>query len=70
MANKSREYIKTLTRDQRRALGKGICSEGTLYQYAIGLRTPSMKVLAALEKATKGKIKAKDFFEEMKGNLG
>jgi hypothetical protein len=63
--NISREHIKSLTKAQRVAIADAVgTTEQYLYQIGKGERTPSRKLLYAIQKETKGRVRAEDFVNE------
>jgi DNA-binding XRE family transcriptional regulator len=63
--NKSREYIKALTPEQRKKIAKAIhVSHEYIYMIGIGERTPSRKLAVMLERETKKHVKSADFETE------
>lgn len=68
--NASREYLNSLSAEERKALAAkvGVAQE-YLYMIAKGSRTPSRKVAVHLEAATHRRVKAADFDSELKAAL-
>lgn len=65
--NPSREYLKNLPLPEKEKLAALVQTKAIyLYQIGISFRSPSKKLQFMLESATKGKIKASDFDEEIK----
>lgn len=63
--NKSREYLKALTPEQRKKIAKSIhVSHEYLYMIGIRERTPSRKLAVILERETKRRVKSSDFENE------
>lgn len=68
--NPSRQYLRQIRNRGRRSLAElvGTCTE-YLFMISQGKRTPSRKMAIMLELKTDGKIRAKDFDDEVRSNV-
>ena len=62
------KWLKDHTEEERKALATDAStSVAYLYQLAGGHRTPSFKLAVAIERATKGEVTVRSYFEDEEG---